>query len=363
MGRNTIIIGSILLIVFGAVYFVMTNSKGDRIQLPKGEESKPETIVIKDGEVLGTTEEVEMTEEEMKLEENVAVKEIMVTGGQRHSVPLDEIQGGGPAKDGIPSIDNPKYVGIDEANEWLTDTEPGIAVSRGNIHRFYPYQILVWHELVNDTIEGERVLISYCPLCLTGVVFDPVVQGERVEFGTSGLLWQSNLVMYDRKTDSLWSQVLGESILGEMTGTALKTLPSDQALYGKWKEQYPNGEVLSKDTGAVKFYGSNPYGSYYDVQSFSLRMVTNVDSRLSNDAFVFGVVVNGKAKAYDVEAIKAIGEVVDTFEGTEFVLRHNTDLDVVQIFKKVNNKEERVNPFSTFWFSWVAAHPNTELYQ
>ena len=101
----------------------------------------------------------------------------------------------------------------------------------------------------------------------------------------------------------------------------------------------------------------------YDVQGFSLNWVTNTDSRLTNDTFVFGIIVNGKAKAYEVEAVKAKGEVVDTFEGTEFVLRHNTDLDVVQIFKKVNNIEERVNPFSTFWFSWVAAHPNTELYQ
>ena len=335
----------------------MNNRGGGGIELPRGEESTTETIVVKDGEVLGTSEEVEMEEEMIE-------REIMVTGEQRHSVPLDEIQGGGPDKDEIPPIDDPKYIEISEANEWLSDTEPGIAFSRGNTHRFYPYQIMVWHEIVNDIVEGERVLISYCPLCLTGVVFDPVVQGEKVEFGTSGLLWQSNLVMYDRKTNSLWSQVLGESIFGEMTGTVLKTLPSDQALYGKWKEQYPEGEVLSRETGAVRFYGSNPYGSYYDVQSFSLRMVTNVDSRIANDSFIFGVVVNGEAKAYEIESVKAKGEVIDTFEGTQFILRHDKELDVVKIFKKLNDgTEERVNPFSAFWFSWVAAHPNTELYQ
>lgn len=138
---------------------------------------------------------------------------VNVTNGVRHSVPLAEIIGGGPEKDGIPSIDEPKFVSITDAT-FLSDDELGIAVTLRDTAKFYPFQILVWHEIVNDEIEGQRILVTYCPLCRSGIVFDPLVSGERVEFGTSGKLWNSNLVMYDRKTDSLWSQILGEAIVG-----------------------------------------------------------------------------------------------------------------------------------------------------
>ena len=298
------------------------------------------------------------------MDEVTKEKEIFVTDGVRHSVPLNEILSGGPPKDGIPPIDNPKFISIKEAETNLKDEEPGIAFSRGNTHRFYPYQILVWHEIVNDIIEGERVLITYCPLCLSGFVFDPVVRGERVEFGTSGKLWKSNLVLYDRKTDSLWSQVLGESIMGEMTGTELSLLPSDQIRFGDWKKKFSGGEVLSRDTGATRFYGSSPYGDYFSVTGLALSLVNTKDDRLPNDALVFGLVVGGEAKAYHLDAIREKGEVTDTFAGTTFLLKHEKELDVVRVWKKLPTGElERVNPFSMFWFSWAAVHPETEVYQ
>jgi len=226
----------LVIIAIGIGFLVFRQFSRNEFDLPQGGETITETIVIQDRGVSIT-------------------KEIMITDGVKHSIPLDELIGGGPPKDGIPSIDNPKFVSVQEANKWLGDKEPGIVFSRGNTHRFYPYQILVWHEIVNDIVpalsgvegEGERVLVTYCPLCFTGFVLDPLVQGERVEFGTSGLLWKSNLVMYDRKTDSLWPQVLAEAVVGEMTGTKLKILPSDQARYGEWKKLHLNGEVLSRD--------------------------------------------------------------------------------------------------------------------
>lgn len=290
--------------------------------------------------------------------------EIMETEGVKHSVPLDEIRGGGPPKDGIPSIDEPKFISIAEAGSWLLDEEPGLAFSKGDTHRFYPYQILVWHEIVNDTVQGQRVLVTYCPLCLSGFVFDPVVAGERVEFGTSGKLWKSNLVMYDRKTDSLWSQILGEAIVGEMTGTKLEVLPSDLLKFGDWKQKFPDGQVLSRDTGATRFYGTNPYGDYFTPEGFAVGLAGSRDSRLEPDDFVFGIVVDGKAKAYLVEAVKVRGEVRDQFAGQNIILRHDKELDVVRMFKRQSDgTEERVNPFSAFWFSWAAAHPETELYK
>lgn len=294
---------------------------------------------------------------------NSASGVIMETDGVKHSVPLNEIIGGGPAKDGIPSIDKPKFVVVDEANDFLDDSEPGLAISFKGVDRFYPFKILVWHEIVNDIYDGQRVLVTYCPLCLSGVVFDPSVKGERVEFGTSGKLWQSNLVMYDRKTDSLWSQILGEAIMGELTGVKLKIIPSDQMKYGAWKSSISGGRVLSKDTGANRFYGHDPYGDYYTSPGtyFSVRAK---DDRLSEKDFVLGLVINGEAKAYYPPAVKREGEVEDEVGGVNIVARYEKDIDVVRLFKKGSDGvEERINPVPNFWFSWVAAHPDTELFK
>jgi hypothetical protein len=356
----TIILAGIAAILVGwQIYLRLTD-----IRLPYGGETTQGVIVLdEEGNVL----------EGVISEENQAgftTKEIMVTDGVRHSVPLNEIIGGGPPKDGIPSIDNPKFISVDEAKSWLKDDEPGIAVSLGGVDRFYPFQILVWHEIVNDTVAGQRVLVTYCPLCLSGIVFDPVVKSERVEFGTSGKLWNSNLVMYDRKTETLWSQILGEAIVGELTGTRLKVLPSDQVRFGNWRAANPNGSVLSKDTGALRIYGVDPYGDYYTTSGAYFPIGTR-DSRLEDKDFILGILINGKAKAYFPPAIKVKREITDEFQGKMIVAKYDAELDVVRLFEKKPDSSnpsgqaalERLNPFSAFWFSWVAAHPDTELYK
>jgi hypothetical protein len=300
---------------------------------------------------------------EEKIMINNQEKTVSVTDGTKHSIPLDEIRGGGPPKDGIPSIDNPKFISIGEANEFITDTEPGVAIDINGIQRFYPFQILVFHEIVNDTINGQKILISYCPLCLTAIVFDPVVGGTRVEFGVSGKLWNSNLLMYDRKTDSLWSQALGEAVVGERTGESLKVLASDILQYEKWKTANPNGEVLSRDTGAIRFYGQDPYGNYYTTEGLYFPVSTK-DDRLKQKDFVLGIIVNGKPKAYATEAIKRVGRLEEEFAGKTIVVEYDENLDVVRIFTKTELDELiRINPFGSFWFSWVASHPDTELYK
>ncbi len=280
---------------------------------------------------------------------------------RKNIVSPNELLSGGPPKDGIPSIDNPKFISVKEAQDFLKDNEPGISFSMSGIDRFYPYQILVWHELVNDTFKGQRVLISYCPLCGSGIVFDPLVDGERVEFGVSGKLWNSNLVMYDRKTDSYWSQVLGQAIIGPQAGDELEILPYDLTTFGAWKDSFPNGEVLSKKTGAIRFYGTDPYGDYY-TNSDIYFPVDHSDSTLDPKEFVLGIIVNGKAKAYLPSAVKEKGKVEDSFQGKTIVAMYNDKLDAVQLFQKKNDILTRINPFSTFWFSWVAVHPDTELY-
>ncbi|MFQ5753684.1 MAG: DUF3179 domain-containing protein [bacterium] len=374
----TVILAGILVAIVGWQVYLRVND----IDLPSGETVRDVVVVDSEGNIIEPGEEadalprppqaIEQEEAEKQIKADFQMtREIFVTDGVRHSVPLDEIIGGGPHRDGIPSIDNPKFISIDEAKSWLSDEEPGIAFSAGGVDRFYPFQILVWHEIVNDTIPvsaeasagkgGQRILVTYCPLCLSGIVFDPVVKGERVEFGTSGKLWQSNLVMYDRKSETLWSQILGEAILGELTGTRLKVLPSDQVKFGNWRAEHPGGEVLSRDTGAIRFYGRDPYGDYYTTPG-TFFPVAAKDNRLNDKDFVLGIVINGKAKAYWPPAIKKQSEITDEFQDKIIIARYEQDLDVVRLFeKKSDGTLERVIPFGTFWFSWIAAHPDTEL--
>lgn len=345
MSNQRTIIITVIILGAVAIFALSRTVFRNGFPLPGSGETKTETISIPNED------------------QTFSTKKIMVTDGTKHSIPLNEILGGGPPKDGIPSIDNPKFVSIGEASEFLNDSEPGIALEINDIARFYPFQILVWHEIVNDTINGERVLVTYCPLCLSGIVFDPVVRGERVEFGTSGKLWNSNLVMYDRKTDSLWSQILGEAIVGEMTGTRLTVLSSDMIRFGEFRKQYPNGSVLSRDTGTAKFYGQDPYGDYYTTPG-TYFPVGKTDDRLGDKDFVLGIVVNGRAKAYWPEAVKKVGEITDEFEGKTIIARYEKEIDAVRLFeKKADGMLIRINPFGAFWFSWAAAHPNTKLLQ
>ncbi|MFB6212355.1 MAG: DUF3179 domain-containing (seleno)protein, partial [Candidatus Magasanikbacteria bacterium] len=158
-----------------------------------------------------------------------------------------------------------------------------------------------------------------------------------------------------------WSQVLGESIVGEMAGTELEKIPSDQVRYGDWKKQNPQGKVLSRDTGASRRYGSNPYGGYFSASSFATGLANFEDDRLDKDEFVYGLTVGDRAIAYPVDLLKKNDKIVDEFKGQTFVFRHNEKLDTVRVFKKENGELTRISPVSGFWFSWVTAHPDTKL--
>ena len=177
-------------------------------------------------------------------------------------VPLEDIRPGGPPPDGIPPIDDPVFESVDDAGEWLEAQDPVMVVDIDGDARAYPLSILTFHEIVNDTVAGKPLLVTYCPLCNSGLVFDPVVDGEALDFGTSGRLWHSNLVMYDRATRSLWSQFTGEAIVGERLGTALDRLPMQMVAFNEYATRWPDGQVLSRDTGYDRPYGQNPYTGY-----------------------------------------------------------------------------------------------------
>ncbi len=203
-----------------------------------------------------------------------------ITDFENSSVDFSEILSGGPPKDGIPSIDNPKFIDSAEAAEWLGENEPVIALSVGNTARAYPLQILTWHEIVNDTIEDVAVSVTFCPLCNASIVFDRTIDGTVYDFGTTGRLRRSDMVMYDRQTESWWQQFTGEGIIGEMNGVKLKQIPSHIVSFENFKSNYPDGKVLSKDTGSMRMYGRNPYQGYDDINSSPFLFRGKTDDRL-----------------------------------------------------------------------------------
>jgi hypothetical protein len=179
-----------------------------------------------------------------------------------HSVPLEEFTSGGPPKDGIPAIDRPRFVSTGEANGFLAPREPVAVLEVGGAARAYPLQILVWHEIVNDEIAGRPVAVTYCPLCNSTVAFSRVVRGRTLIFGTTGNLRNSDLVMYDRQTESWWQQLTAEAVVGRLTGAKLKLLPSQILSWADFKRLHPDGRVLSTHTGYARPYGRNPYAGY-----------------------------------------------------------------------------------------------------
>jgi len=183
------------------------------------------------------------------------------TDFSKHSVELDDIMSGGPPKDGIPSIDDPKFVSVAESAD-LAPTEPVVALAIEGDARAYPLRILTWHEIVNDVVGGVPVAVTYCPLCNSSIVFDRRVAGAATEFGTTGKLRNSDLVMYDRATESWWQQFLGEAIVGERTGTLLKMIPARLDSWERFAARHPDGKVLVPNNPGMRSYGMNPYAGY-----------------------------------------------------------------------------------------------------
>ncbi len=167
---------------------------------------------------------------------------------------------GGTGKDRIPSIDEPKFEPVAEVD--LPDREPVVGFAIGDDIRAYPLRILTWHEIVNDVVGGVPVAVTFCPLCNAAVVFDRRVDGQTLEFGTSGKLRNSDLVMYDRQTESWWQQFLGEAIVGAMTGKRLEFLPARIESYARFRDRAPDGKVLVPSFFSMRPYGKNPYGGY-----------------------------------------------------------------------------------------------------
>jgi len=302
------------------------------------------------------TKSLEETPEMSAVEEEMEIK--VTVDGEKYIVDPEKIVSGGPPKDGIPSIDNPKFVSLQEADEWIENNELVLAIIYKGVKRVYPLQIMVWHEIVNDKIAGDPILITYCPLCGSGIAYERRIDGEEVEFGTSGKLYNSNLVMYDRKTDSYWTQIDGLAVVGELTGRRLTPVSIDTVVWRDWKKEHPDSEVLSQDTGFSRPYGREPYGSYYE-DSFLLFPVEERDDRVHPKTVIFGIEVNGIYKAYKEDDLKELKTIEDSVGGIKIRIERD-DVGIVRI-TNLETGEEIVKE-RDFWFAWYAFHPDTQLY-
>ena len=288
------------------------------------------------------------------------------TDFSRHSVDLAEIMSGGPPKDGIPSIDDPKFVPVSEVTD-LADTEPVIGVTVNGEARAYPLGILTQHEIVNDTIGGVPVTVTYCPLCNSSIVFDRRVDGQVLDFGTTGKLRNSDLVMYDRQTESWWQQFSGKAIVGKMTGKTLKMLPSRQESFARFRARAPNGKVLVSNR-PFRRYGINPYVRYDSAQ---VPFLFRGDLPEGIAPMVRVVAVGGEAWSLPLLRKKGTiiqGDLVLTWEAGQNsaldtrVIRRGRDVGNVVVQRRAGTRTEDVVHDVTFAFVFHAFHPEGTIH-
>jgi hypothetical protein len=294
------------------------------------------------------------------------------TDFSKHNVPLSEIQSGGPGKDGIPALDRPSFASA-RSIDFLKPKEPVIALIVGRDVRAYPIQILVWHEIVNDRVGGVPVAVTFCPLCNTAIVFDRRVGGRMLSFGTTGNLRNSDLVMYDRQTESWWQQFGGEGIVGKYTGTQLRQLPARIVSWRTFLKAHPNGLVLTRHTGFSRPYGNSPYLGYDDVSSPPFFPAAHQDdARLQPKERVVFLERGRDVVAIPFSTLARRHVVTVRVGGHRFVVHWrrgvNSSLDTGGITRGANvggaevREDGRLVRFDEpFWFAVAAFRPNVRI--
>ncbi len=273
-------------------------------------------------------------------------------------IPLEYIKDGGPPRDGIPSIDKPAFIKAREAG-FLSGDDLVLGVYYKGKARAYPVKILNYHEIVNDVINDHPLVITFCPLCGSGMIFDAEIKDERKTFGVSGLLYNSDVLLYDRQTESLWSQILGKAVAGPLVNTKLEMITARHVTWKEWKREYPDTEVLSTETGYPMDYSRDPYPGYYSSEKVWFD-VEHRDSRYHPKTQVLGVEADGRFKAYPFpELEKSGGTVTDRFNDLTLKIEYNSNNNTAVLLSP-DNKE--VNATTLFWFAWIAFHPGSDVY-
>jgi len=245
------------------------------------------------------------------------------TNWDKHIIDTSELEVNIP-RDAIPSVDNPKFVSIEAARAWLKNKEPVVSLAIDGVARAYPLQVLTWHEIVNDGKSFSiPVTVSFCPLCYSAIVFDRRVDGEVHDFGVSGMLRKSDLVMYDRQTQTLWQQLAGEGIVGDLAGKKLVQLPAQIISFEQFYLAHPHGKVLSRDTGFSRNYGHNPYVGYDDISQRPFLYKGPADDRLRPMEKVITVSADGVNRAYPYSLTRKRHVIADEVGGRQVVVFHS----------------------------------------
>ena len=277
------------------------------------------------------------------------------------TLPVDQIMHGGPPRDGIPAISNPTFIDA-AAADFLRPEDRVIGIEMAGETRAYPIPILNWHEIVNDEIGGRSFAITYCPLCGTGVAFDATIDGKVTEFGVSGLLYNSDVLLYDRNTESLWSQVLARAISGEQVGKELSMIPIAHTTWRDWSITHPDTLVMSTDTGYSRDYGRDPYAGYEKSRTTYFEVNNEAPETYHPKEVVLGLQVDGRFKAYPFIELDRQGKArfSDTLNGTRFDFEWDSENRSIAVS---NADGEPVAGIQGFWFAWFAFHPDTEVFK
>ncbi|MDA0264566.1 MAG: DUF3179 domain-containing protein [Chloroflexi bacterium] len=242
------------------------------------------------------------------------------TDFSRHTVPFDSLMSGGVGRDGIPPIDQPRFETIEEAAPVMNDLEPVVAFKINGEARAYPLAILTWHEVVNDVVGGEPVTVTFCPLCNSAVVFNRTINGKVFDFGVSGNLRNSDLIMWDRQTQTWWQQLTGEAIIGELAGHRLEFVPASIISWADFRTANPDSLVLSRNTGFSRPYGSNPYSGYDRVDRPPFLFDGETDDRLLPKERVAALQIGDVSAAFPFPVLESERVVNYPVNGTDLVV-------------------------------------------
>ena len=274
-------------------------------------------------------------------------------------IPADEIHQGGPPRDGIPALNKPKFIPASKV-DFLKKNDRVLGLKRNGKFKAYPIAIMNWHEIVNDQVAHEKIVITYCPLCGTGIGFEAKASQRLLTFGVSGLLYNSDVLLYDRETESLWSQIASKAIAGSMKGTPLTLIPLEHTTWSSWKQRYPDSLVLSTDTGYSRDYTRDPYAGYENSDGLYFP-VAHRDPRYHPKERVLGIEVNGQSKAYPFsELSQTNGTVKEIFNGKVLKITYDTANQSARIFDKDGNELPGI---TSYWFAWYAFHPETSVFK
>ena len=274
-------------------------------------------------------------------------------------VPIDSIQAGGPPRDGIPPINEPVFAPA-QTIEFLEADDRVLGVVLNGQAKAYPIPILNWHEIINDAIGGTSIAVTYCPLCGSGMVFNRQLDQQVLQFGTSGLLYNSNLLMYDQASESLWSQALAQAIAGPRAGERLSFVPARHMYWAEWRKRYPQSRVLTTKTGYARDYHRSPYGDYRARRHIPFP-VGQWKRRYHPKTWVMGLALDDQYKAYPYpELAQSETPFTDQVGDQTFQIHYDPKGAGTATVTDIHGQPQPA--LYTYWFAWAAFYPDAPVY-